>query len=328
MFSSSNLRNLLSQVSLVVLAASSFTFVSADAVARQPSAAQTAASLIEIGRFDVPGPGSVNTYWIHSSKGWVLIDFQRDTASARKAIAQIKSTGKPVAAMLLTHAHPDHIGGIDEFQKAFPNVPLYASQATVDEMKSDTLGYQKSGPAFLKELAPERYPLPNIILKNRDTLRIGDLTILVREWGASESPSATVFYLPQHKKLFTGDLVGNKVTDFLLGQGTGDWIKQLRQLPTSYPNATTIYPGHGAPGSARELMREQRKYLETFRAYVATQMKAGHWDGKELSAEGRKKVADAMATRYIGYVDVAPLPKLNELNANAVAQELSKSHGK
>jgi glyoxylase-like metal-dependent hydrolase (beta-lactamase superfamily II) len=283
------------------------------------------AQALEVGRFDVPGPGSVNTYWVESSKGWVVIDFQRDTGSARQAIAQIKATGKPVALMLLTHAHPDHIGGIDEFQQAFPNVPLYASQATINEIKLDTLGYQKMGPTFLKELAPKRYPLPNRVLKNRETLRIGNLTIEAREWGASESPSATVFYLPQHQALFSGDLVGNKVTDFLLGEGTSAWIEQLRKLPAAYPKARTLYPGHGAPGQARPLIQEQKKYLQNFRTEVQAQMKAGQWNGQELSQQGRTNVANAIAAKYPGYVDVAPLPALNELNANAVAQELAKS---
>jgi glyoxylase-like metal-dependent hydrolase (beta-lactamase superfamily II) len=286
------------------------------------------AHAFEVGRFTVEGPGSVNTYWLPSSKGLVIIDFQRDTGSARQAIAQIQSTGKPVAAMLLTHAHPDHIGGIDEFQRAFPGVPLYASQATINEIKLDTLGYQKMGKAFLKDVAPERYPLPDKLLKLRDVLRIGDLTIESREWGASESPSATVFYVPQHQALFAGDLVGNKVTDFLLGEATGAWLEQLRKFPAAYPKAKTLYPGHGAPGDARTLIAAQEKYLQDFRVEVRAQMKAGQWDGKALSPEGRKKVADAISAKYPGYVDVAPLPALNELNANAVAQELAKTGAK
>jgi glyoxylase-like metal-dependent hydrolase (beta-lactamase superfamily II) len=199
-----------------------------------------------IERFSVDGDGSVNTYWITTAKGLIVMDFQRDTESAAQAIAKIQSTGKPVIALLLTHAHPDHIGGIDQFKRAFPSAPLYATQATFNEVKNDTTGYQKMGPKFLQDKAPKAYPLPDRILKNKDRLVIGDLTIDVLELGKGESESATVFYLPQTKALFSGDMVANKMIDFMLEYGTGNWLKQIDRLAQIYPQARLIYPGHGA----------------------------------------------------------------------------------
>jgi glyoxylase-like metal-dependent hydrolase (beta-lactamase superfamily II) len=278
----------------------------------------------QIDRFTVDGDGAVNTYWITTAQGLIVVDFQRDTESAGKAIAKIQAVGKPVIAMLLTHAHPDHIGGIDQFKRAFPVAPLYATQATLNEVKNDTTGYQKMSPKFLQDKAPRAYPLPDRILKNRDRIVIGGVVIQVSELGKGESASATLFYLPQIGALFSGDVIANKMTDFLLEKGTGKWLKQIDRASQLYPQAKTIYPGHGAPGNPNQLIKEQRVNLQFVRDQVKAQIANGQWNGNELTDEGARAVAQATQARFPGYLPVAPLPGLLELNAKAVASELKK----
>jgi glyoxylase-like metal-dependent hydrolase (beta-lactamase superfamily II) len=75
------------------------------------SAIQTAAH-VSVNVFNEPGAGSVNSYWLTSSSGIVVIDAQRTPAAAETLVQQIKVTGKPVLGIIISHPFhyfPDHV---------------------------------------------------------------------------------------------------------------------------------------------------------------------------------------------------------------------------
>lgn len=287
------------------------------------AAPSVASREIRIGRFSVPGPGSVNTWWIATPRGAIVIDAQRDVQSARAAIEQIRSFNRPVEALLITHAHPDHIGGVELFKEAFPHLLVYASQATIDAVRTDAGGWQQATRHSLKDHAPSAYPLPDRVLANEQRLTLADVTFEVYEAGPGESESSSIFFIPETGALFTGDVVSNSVVDFLLEGRTAAWLRQLDWIPQRLSRAQTVHPGHGSEGPASGLIIQTRESLEFFRAQVKRQLDAGEWDGQALSSAGREAVAQAVQAQYPGYLAVAPIPQLVELNANAVAHEIA-----
>jgi glyoxylase-like metal-dependent hydrolase (beta-lactamase superfamily II) len=276
----------------------------------------------DIERLAFPGGGSVNTYVLRAPEGLIVIDFQRDVDSARAVVEHIKGLERPVAALLLTHAHPDHIGGIEQFKRAFPNAPLYASQATINELRSDSLGYQKLTREVLGKAAPGSYPLPERVLRDRQRLRLAGLELEVREMGAGEATSATVVYLPASRDLVLGDVAITGMTDFLLEGRTGPWLRQLAALRAAYPRAKWAFPGHGRPMPAADLLRHQKAFLTFVRTAAAEQIRLGRTADGRLSEAGRSAVAEAVRRRFGSLPPVALIPRLEELNADAVAREL------
>ena len=90
-------------------------------------------------------PGLVNVYLLNSPGGLTLIDagFPRDTSKILKGITSIGRNPDDVRHILLTHAHPDHIGGAAALRKrtgaqVYAIAPMHRSSKRAD--RSDPLG--------------------------------------------------------------------------------------------------------------------------------------------------------------------------------------------
>jgi glyoxylase-like metal-dependent hydrolase (beta-lactamase superfamily II) len=253
----------------------------------------------------------------------VVIDFQRDTAAANAAIARIKATGRPVSALLLTHPHPDHIGGMDLFKKAFPSARLYASRDSAEEIRTDGAGYQAMTREAVGAAAPARYPLPDVVFEPGSTLNLAGLEIRTLELGAAEARSATAFFVPSIGALFGGDVAVAGMTDFLMEGRTGPWLAQLDRLAAAYPGARTLHPGHGDAGQPMAIYAQARRALEVNRAAVQRQIDAGEAPNGRLTANGAQAVESEVQERLGRQTPVAVVPNLMRENAKAVARELA-----
>jgi glyoxylase-like metal-dependent hydrolase (beta-lactamase superfamily II) len=279
------------------------------------SAAQAAAQ-VSVNVFNEPGAGSVNSYWLASPSGIVVIDAQRTPVAAEKLVEQIKVTGKPVLAIIISHPHPDHARGLAVLSRAFPNAPIYSSQATRDSLSADAFHY-----------FPDHVPMPARIIRPDQDLVIGNLTFKPDEIGAGEAEAMTVLYMPSENIVFSSDAVsGPRMTPFLIEGRSGAWLKQLETMLPRYGKAKTLYPGHGASGAPQDLISAQMKYLTTFRGLIKERLGNGG-----LSPQDRQSIVSEMQRRYPDYLPVAVAPKmietdrqLIELNAGAIAKELAK----
>jgi Cft2 family RNA processing exonuclease len=106
---------------------------------------------------------------------WVLVDAGICLAGSRDPLPDFSLLqDKPVRAILVTHAHADHIGALPLIHQAYPTVPIYASRATgllMDVMFSDALRImerraEEEGelplyvPALVTQMLAQVRPLP------------------------------------------------------------------------------------------------------------------------------------------------------------------------
>jgi glyoxylase-like metal-dependent hydrolase (beta-lactamase superfamily II) len=283
-----------------------------------PSAGAT-----EVGRFASPNPGSVNTYWISAPQGLVVIDTLRTQTDARRAVEEIRRTGKPVAAILLTHSHPDHVGGAGVFHEAFPQAPIYASAATDRMMREDPRGFYPLTRTVPNHDYPEQLTYASRTFQPGETIEAGGLRLETAEFAEGESDAATVYHDPAANALYAGDLAGNRVTPALLEGHSCGWLVNLAKLRERFPAARTVYPGHGEPAAAAGIFDEQRVYLQDFRRLVRDAVAPASAEGTAVADAERASIVAAMEAKYPGYPRVASLPTIVEENVKAVSAELT-----
>lgn len=151
--------------------------------------------------------------------------------------------GWTLSHILLTHGHFDHMGGVAELQRTFPEaqVHLHAADAGLDEPLTPTA------------------PLHGLTLwEDGDTVSLGGLTIEVLHTPGHTAGSVV---LRCEDALFTGDTLfaGTAGRTDLPGgdpEVMGTSLKRLADLPGDFH----IYPGHGS-GSTLDRERQSNPYL-------------------------------------------------------------------
>lgn len=306
-----------------------FTFMLFLFLAFAPAYSQTADSYGEVTvhtYYTSPSFEVINYYAIETADGLVLIDTGRLLSQARYALEELQKLDQPILAILLTHPHTDHFGGLPEFVKATGgSVPIYASQATYNAIATDSQDYIAGRKEALGKDFPNQadIPLPTDVVTDGDTLTLGGVEFVVADFPQTEADTATVYYLPEQRVLFLGDLVNGNKTPGLIEGHSQNWLAALSALSEHFPEAEIAYAGHAAePGEPSNLIAEQAAYIEAFRTSVAGQLTP---EGT-LTKAGRQTVIEETERRYPDHEASLLLPDLIGVNADAVAEELAQEN--
>src|SRR3954447_15074972 len=71
----------------------------------------------------IPRQGWMNAYLVSEDDGLILIDTTLPRAGKR-LLSAAAGLGQPIRRILLTHAHGDHVGSLDELAVALPDAEV------------------------------------------------------------------------------------------------------------------------------------------------------------------------------------------------------------
>jgi len=256
-----------------------------------------------------------NLFAIETPEALVVIDAPFRRSDGRAAAAWLAGLGKPLAGVLLTHAHPDHTFGLTAMLDGAA-VPVVATPAVAEAMQATDAAMAKAVAGFIgaDETEPRRTRPDRLILPGTP-ITLGGIPFLASDFGEVESGADAVWRtsaLPE--VVFAGDLV-MVGTHLSLYQGqSARYLAAVQRLQAEAGPGTLFAAGHGGLVPPRAVDR-QVAYLRTYRAAV-----------QDL-AQGRPFLTDPAKTELVRrMMQVEPAPLLSFLiagGADPVARELN-----
>lgn len=186
----------------------------------------------------LPGYGKVgcNGLIFYNDGEAIVFDTPTNDSASYELINWVKNElNCTVKAIVVNHFHNDCLGGLKTFHEN--GIVSYANTATIPLAKNDGMEVPQNG--FNEKLE----------------LTIGQQKVINQFIGEGHSSDNIVSYIPSEKVLFGGCLIKEVGAQkgYLGVANVKEWPATVEKVKSTFPDITTVVPGHGEPGGTELL---------------------------------------------------------------------------
>jgi hydroxyacylglutathione hydrolase len=187
-----------------------------------------------VNRYEL-GPIGTNCYVVRArpdAAEAVVVDPGGDAARIQRELAEM---GSRCTAILITHGHWDHLGGVADLAESTGAPVHMAEEERV--LLEDLNSFTPPG----VQLRPY---VPRVVLQGDETLELAGISFQTLRI-PGHSPAHLAYYAAG--SLFSGDLVfaGSVGRTDLPGADWDTLVESIRMLADRFPPDTVVYSGHG-----------------------------------------------------------------------------------
>ncbi len=230
------------------------------------------------GVYQLRGFDISNMSLIEGKTGWIVVDplTTKETAAAAIAFAREHLGDKPVSAIIFTHSHIDHFGGVLSVLGAGDNTEIVAPVGFMEEATSENIiagttmirrsmfmygsQLERSARGHIDSGLGKNPPIgsPSIAAPTRtitttgETLTIDGVDFIFQNAPGSEAPAELTFYLPQHKAFCGAEVVSHTMHNLytLRGAQVRDarkWSHYIDEAMGLFPDTEVYFASHHWP---------------------------------------------------------------------------------
>lgn len=262
--------------------------------------------------------------FILTSEGVVVIDTSNSPMHARDLLYEIRRrTELPIRYVINTSSAADHMLGNEVFtDEQATLISTKTAQAGMLQYRDDLSDRIRGEQGWRLQARMRGFHVtPSTqTFDEKMTLNMGRQEIRINSLLHSEtSAEDSVVYLPSAKTLFLGELYDNQYFPRIGSRDLYRWIEVLRQVEGW--DADTYVPGHGAPGSKKDLA-DFRKFLEWLVAQVEMRLNQGqtpedvqkdlwlpktyNWHAPDLAPDTVADACRQLAPQHAAHVPAQP----------------------
>lgn len=202
------------------------------------------------------GPLQTNCYILaNSDKKCLIVDPGEE---GKKLINHLEKRKLTPQAILLTHAHFDHIGAVDDVRDHY-NIPVYLHEKEAKWLLDPSLNGSQSFMMGQIRVKPANHMIPK-----EGSMKVGDFSFNVFET-PGHSPGSVSFYFEKNGVVVSGDALfqGSIGRTDLRGGNYEQLIKSIHDKLLTLPEETLVLSGHG-PTTTIENEMNSNPFLNGF----------------------------------------------------------------